>query len=362
MSLFKDMLKEGESLFKNEYALDFEFVPKLLPYRENKQHFIASCIKPLLQDRNGKNLLIFGSPGIGKTAAVRWVFRDLEEETDEVLPIYINCWQKNTTYKIILEICDVLGYKFTQNKKTEDLFRIIKEMLNKKRVVFAFDEIDKVEDFGFLYMILEEIYKKSIFLITNYKEWILDLDERIKSRLIPAMLEFQQYNREETVGILKERVRYAFASGVWADDAFMLVAEKTADMKDIRSGLHLLRESGLAAEEDARTKITLDHSKIAVKKLDEFNIKKKEDLDDESRFVLNIVKDNSGKKIGDLHKVYKQKGGGATYKTFARKIEKLSKGKFIVTKKIIGGKEGTTTIVSYQKAKTLSDFDKSQEN
>jgi cell division control protein 6 len=174
------------------------------------------------------------------------------------------------------------------------------------------------------------------------------------------MLEFPQYNREETVGILKERVKYAFVSGVWNNDAFMLVAEKTADMGDIRSGLHLLRESGLAAEDTAQKKIELEHAKTAVKKIDEFQIKKTEELDEESRFILGIIKEDSGKRIGDLHKTYKQKGGNATYKTFARKIEKLSKGKFISTKKIIGGKEGTTTIVSYQKTKTLSDFDKSQ--
>jgi cell division control protein 6 len=356
MSLFKDMLKEGESLFKNEYALDFEFVPKMLPYRENQQKYIATCIMPLIQDRNGKNLFIFGAPGIGKTAAMRWVFRDLEAETDEVMPIYINCWQKNTTHKVILEICDALDYRFTQNKKTEELFKIIKELLNNKRVIFAFDEIDKAEDFDFLYMILEEVYKKSIFLITNYKDWILDLDERIKSRLLPEMLEFKQYNRDETAGILKERMKYAFVSGVWNDDAFSLIAEKTADVKDIRSGLHLLREAGLAAESVSSRKIDLEHAKTAIQKLDEFNIKKAEELDEDSRFILGIIKENSDKRIGDLHKIYAQKGGNGTYKTFTRKVERLNDGKFVSTKKIIGGKEGTTTIVSYQKSKTLSDF------
>ena len=56
MGLFKDMLKSDESLFRDEIALDYDFLPKLLPYREKEQFYLANCIKPLLQKRNGKNL------------------------------------------------------------------------------------------------------------------------------------------------------------------------------------------------------------------------------------------------------------------------------------------------------------------
>jgi cell division control protein 6 len=79
MSLFKDVLGAGESLFKNEESLDPEWVPKLLPHREMQQKAVANALKPLLQDRNGRNVFIFGAPGIGKTAATRVVLRDLEE-------------------------------------------------------------------------------------------------------------------------------------------------------------------------------------------------------------------------------------------------------------------------------------------
>ena len=35
--------------------------------------------------------------------------------------------------------------------------------------VFVFDEIDKLEDYDFLYTILEDIYRKAIFLITSLR-------------------------------------------------------------------------------------------------------------------------------------------------------------------------------------------------
>ncbi len=357
MSLFKDMLKSDETLFKNEIALDFDFIPKLMPYREQQQRYTASCIAPLLQERNGKNLFIFGPPGIGKTAAIKWVFRDLEEETDDVIPIYINCWQKNTTYKIILEICDILGYKFTHNKKTDELFKIIKDMLNKKAAVFCFDEADKLDDTDLIYMLLEDIYKCSIFMITNFKDYILDIDDRIKSRLTPETLEFKQYSDKETEGIIKERIKYAFHEGIWSDEALKIIVDKTSKLKDIRSGLHLLKESGLAAEDTSSKKILEEHAKKAVQKLDEFSIKKSTDLEEDTRMILNIIKENSGKKIGDLFKIYKKKDGKNTYKTFQRKIEKLEKNKFIEVSKTSGGAEGNTSIISYQNVeKKLTDF------
>jgi cell division control protein 6 len=224
--MFDDMLKSDESLFMDPIALDYDFLPKLIPYREKEQKHIALCIKPLLAGRTGKNVLVHGPPGIGKTAAIRHLFKELEESTDEVLPIYINVWQKNTTFKIIMDICEKLDYKFTHNKKTEELFDIVKNMLNKKAVVLCFDEIDKAEDLDFLYMILEQIYRKTIILITNYKEWAAELDERISSRLNIEMLEFRKYNDFEIKGILEERMKYAFVANVWEHEALKTAIKK----------------------------------------------------------------------------------------------------------------------------------------
>src|SRR3989338_1441727 len=97
---FFDNLGDWESIFKNEDALDLDWVPKLMPFREQQQFHIANCIKPLLQGRNGRNLFIYGAPGVGKTSATRWVLRDLEETSENIYIIYLNCWQKNTSYKI----------------------------------------------------------------------------------------------------------------------------------------------------------------------------------------------------------------------------------------------------------------------
>ncbi|PLW79685.1 hypothetical protein C0585_06855 [Candidatus Woesearchaeota archaeon] len=356
MGMFDDMLKQGESLFKDAVALDYDYIPKLVPFRETQQRFVAESIKPLFSQRNGKNMLIHGPPGIGKTVAVRHLLKELEEKTDEIVPIYVNCWQKNTTFKILMEICDQLGYKFTHNKKTDDLFKIIEDYLNKDSVVFVFDEVDKLEDEDFLYMILEKIYRKTILLITNYQEWLVNLDERIRSRLTPELLEFKKYNGNEIKGILKQRLNYAFVDGALQDDAFNEIAKKTIEMSDIRQGLYMLKEAGNIAESKSSKSICLEHATEAIKKLEEFTIKKTDDLETEERVILNIVKTNPGKKIGELFEIYQSNGGVGVYKTFQRKIKKLADNRFLHVKKVTGGKDGTTTIVNTPQSTKLTDF------
>ena len=356
MSMFGDMLKDSESIFLDDIPLNYDFLPKIITGRESEQNKIKACIKPLVVNRNGKNILLHGSPGIGKTVVVKHMFKILEEETEDIIPIYINTWQKNTTYKIIIEICELLDYKFTHNKKTEELFDIIQKDLNKKSVVFCFDEIDKVEDLDFLYMILEKIYRKSIILITNYKSWAINLDERIKSRLNLEQLEFQKYSAVVLKQILLERLQYAFVPNVWEDSALNLAVKKTTEMGDVRTGLYILKESGNNAEDRASKKIQIEDVENAIQGVSQIKIKKTTELKDDEQVILDLVKQNSGKKIGDLFSIYKEEGGEGVYKTFQRKIEFLSKNKFISTKKQMGGIDGTTTLVNYERETKLNEY------
>lgn len=355
MGIFDTMLREGESLFRNPVALEFDFVPKLIPYREREQKHIAACIRPLFEKRNGRNIIISGKPGVGKTLGCRKVLEELEEKTDDIVPFYVNCWKRNTSYKVMLECCQLIGYQFTQNKNTEELFSVIKSVLNQKSAVLVFDEIDKIEDFDFMYLLLEELYRKTVILITNDKDWALSLDTRIASRLIPDSIEFRPYSLAETTGILEQRKQAAFVDEVWDPEAFSIIAKKAHEANDIRAGLFLLREAGQVAENASSRKVGYEHAAHALEKLSQFSIKSAETLGDEVRFILDIIRKSDEKKIGELFKDYQAEGGKAAYKTFQRSIKKLEEDRFIVCRKTAGGPEGMTTIISLANKK-LSDF------
>ena len=126
--------------------------------------------------------------------------------------------------------------------------------------------------------------------------------------------------------------------------------------KDIRCGLYLLKEAANSAEERASKKVELVDVGSAVKKLDEFNIKDPEELADDTKFVLDIVKKHSGEKIGDLFKKYQEEGGKRVYKSFQRKIKNLEDGKFVSVSKVTGA-GGNTSIVKFkEQEKKLSEF------
>lgn len=357
MGMFNNMLKNNESLFLNPIALDYDYQPKMVPYREIQQKQIANSIKPLFNGMNGRNILIHGKPGVGKTVATNSILNELEDETDEIIPIYTNCWQKNTFYKIALHLCEELGYKLTHNKKSDELFAIAAAIINKKSAVLLFDEVDKLDDVDILYIIIEKIYRKSIILITNFKEWIENLDIRVKSRLTPEIMYFPPYNQDQIKGILEQRSKYAFVENVLDGAALSLIAEKTYGIRDVRVGLHLMKESGLAAEERASRKIEVEDVNTAMGRLHEFSINQAVELPEDTQNVLAIVKKHSGLKIGDLFKKYEELGATRSYKSFQRDIKKLEKGKFVKLEKLTGD-GGNSTIIKYigAEVKKLTDF------
>ncbi len=320
--LFKKILNSSETLFKNELALDSDFTPKIIPFRESENQYIATCIRPLFHKRTGKNLIINGAPGIGKTLATKSVLIELEKETDEIIPIYINCWKKNTTYQVVLELCNAIDFKFTQNKRTDELISIITERLNKKSSVIALDEIDKIEEINILYNLAENLYRKTILLITNDKSWLSRLDPRLRSRLILDQLEFKPYTLEETKDILKQRVNYAFHQNVLDKEGLNKIAEQAFKMKDIRVGLSLLKESAEIAELNSSKSIKLDHIESAIEKIADFDKGRK--LDNDEKQILDIIKNNSDKTTGELFRIFKETYGRSE-RTFQRKIKNLEK-------------------------------------
>lgn len=347
MGLFDEILHDNESLFLDEIALDYDYVPKEIPFREQQQHFIASCIAPLINNKTGRNLFIHGAPGIGKTLAALYVKRELEEKYDDIASIYVNCWKKDTSYKILLDICEQIGYKWTHNKRTDELMKIITTILNKKRCVIFLDEADRVKELDILYSFCEDLLKKSIILIANDKNWLMNLDNRVKSRLVPELLEFEPYNSAETASIMRKRASYAFSPNVWEEEAIQSIINKTIEIQDIRSGLFLLREAGNIAESKASRKIKKEHAEKALSKLTNFKTKDSKDFSNEEQRILELVKTNSGKTIKEIHDVCKKE---FAYRTFFRKLEDLEKANMIEIVEV----PGKSSIVNY--SKKLTDF------
>ena len=345
-----DFLGSEQTIFSNPNALDINYVPKLLPHREEQQTYVATAIKPLFYGRSGKTLLVKGVSGIGKTACVRRVIMDLDdvEEADNIARVFINCWKANTTYKVAVEIAHGLGYKFTHNMSTAEIFDKISELLKKRDgLVLVLDEIDKADDYDFLYNILEEDTHKTLIVITNDYSWGGDLDPRIGSRMVPETLEFKPYSPAETEDILRERKRYAFYENTWTGEAFKKIAIKAARFRDVRVGVMLLKAAGEVAEDKSSKQVLPEHAEKAIQRTEEFKIKSSSDLTDDQKVIVEICKEHSGKTTGVLYALYLKSGGKKSEKTFKRNLDKLAN-KQILALKMTGEKfSGRSSIVTY---------------
>ena len=196
-----------------------------------------------------------------------------------------------------------------------------------------------------LYSFCEDLYKKSIILIANDSSWISKLDDRVRSRLVPEVLEFKPYNAAETEGIMRKRASYAFVPDVWESKAIQNIIDKTIEMRDIRSGLFLLREAGNYAEMKSSRKIKLEHAENALSKLEGFKIKSFSEFGEDEQKILGLVKKNSGKTVKELHDLC---SGDFSYRNFHRKIDDLRKNKMIEVEEV----PGRSSIINYSKKLT----------
>ena len=327
--LFDKILKSDESIFLNPQFLDYDYQPKLVPFRESQQQYIATCIKPILQKRNGKNIIILGKPGVGKTVCLRHVLNELREDfSNEAFCLYLNCWKRDTSFKVISEICAQLNYKWIHNKNFDELMKEAAEIINDKSAVIVLDEADKLQDQNIIYSLLEDLHRKCLILITNDNNFIVKLDNRIRSRLTPDLLEFKAYNYQQTLEILKQRAEYVFPPSVLDKEVLELIAKKASELQDLRTGLFLLKQSGEIAENKSSKKITLENVNEAISHLATVNL---DNEDSDLEIILEIIKQNSGKPKTEIFKVYEQKEG-KSQRTFQRKVVELERSNRISSK------------------------------
>jgi len=304
-----------EFIFKNEEVLSPEYLPEFLPHRENEIKQIANNILPASKGRIPQNTFLYGSPGLGKTASVKFVFREFENFTG-LKTIYINCWDYKTTHSILSKIAIELG-AFVHRRgmgKDEVLEKIFEACKKTKRaLIVCLDEVDQLifREQEALYDLLRiNQYIKNPFglvLISNNPNIFINLEPRIKSSLNIEEVEFKSYNLEEMKDILKKRVKIAFRS---VEEGVILLASNHAVKLggDVRIGLECLLKAGRLAERENSKKLKVEYMKkilSTVKPVKPEIIKEK--ITENEKVVLEIIEEKKKLSSGELYKEYSKK-------------------------------------------------------
>jgi cell division control protein 6 len=344
-NIFEAEKKTGR-IIKNEDALNFEYVPKQLPHREGQVEEIASSIKPMLGGAKGTNLFITGAPGIGKTASLKWVLRELGEHTDEVIPLYVNCWSNRTKFFIFQDMANHLKLSFTAGKSADHLLQQIEYKLKGKSAIFVFDEIDKVEDNDFLYQILEKFPRSTVFLASNMSDYTINMDPRIKSRLTIRTISFKPYSLLEVTDILRSRVKLSLKEDSIDPSLLKQIANITYNKGDLRVGLFMLREAARNAENNQHKAITEADIKPIISQLENTKIGEEEKLNSDEKKIIESIKEHNGGVAGAVYDSYKKKGGELSYRSFKRYVTRLETLGLTKTEETGAGFKGKSTKIS----------------
>jgi cell division control protein 6 len=283
-SIFLNALK-GRTLFKNHKALQSDFIPDHLPFRQTQLSSIAEILAPILHGSKPSNLLIYGKTGTGKTAATRHIITKLAETANKKHIdsnfVYCNARMSGTEYRTLGELATSTGLKipFTGLAVTEVLSRIQYFMKqNSLKTIFVIDEIDYlIRAYGddLLYDLTSSSDKispgfLSLIGISNDLQFKEELGARVQSRLSEEELVFPPYSAEELRTILNERASLALHPSSYTSAAVNLCAALSgSEHGDARRAVDLLRIAGEIAEREGTYQLDERHVRIAVQKIDQ---------------------------------------------------------------------------------------------
>lgn len=259
-----------ETLFRDPEVFEIDYVPEQFNHRDTQIRELAFQVRPGLRGGRPLNTICRGLPGTGKTTSVRKVFAEIEEVTQKLVPIYINCQIDNTKFAVFSQIYRRIfghlppasGVSFKQlldaiARALQREEQVLLVGLDDANYLLYENEINHV-----LYSLLRshEAYpgvRIGVVAIVSDMSVSLqtEVDARVASVFRPTEIYFPPYSGEEVHGILEERVLQGLYPNVLRPEMLDLVVEQTMKSGDLRVGIDLLKRATLSAEKAARRSI-----------------------------------------------------------------------------------------------------------
>ena len=312
--------KEGQALFLNRTALNPEYIPDHLPFRDAQITAVAEVLAPVLHGSKPSNLLLYGKTGTGKTAVARYVLSRLESETtsSDLAVCYINTRLASTEYRTLAHFGEQLDVEIPPTglsigDVTSKIFRAIRDA--NRSVILVLDEIDYlVKTYGddTLYQFTrssENLSPGSLSIvgISNDLKFKEALDPRVLSSLREEELVFPPYTVAELHEILRERAATAFKTSAILDSAINLCAAIAgSEHGDARRAVDLLRIAGEVAEREGLRQIDDSCVRKASEKAEQDRVEEAlRSLPVQNKAILlTAAKFQSGTNTGELYLAY----------------------------------------------------------
>jgi orc1/cdc6 family replication initiation protein len=263
--------------------------------RDEQLTRIIGNLRPVFRADGIPDMLLTGPSGTGKSLIIHAVCKQIVEiceshgETFGVLSV--NCEGPDTAdravYRLVKTAAEEIGVDpgvpqtgVSTDQKLERLYELIRRHYD--GVIFILDEIDTLEgpyqdaEYNSLIYQLSRARKLgdfdgpiSLTTITNYADFMKNLNSRAQSSYNPDDIFFDDYDANQLRNILEHR-RDAFKQGALADDVIPLVgAFGSQTHGDARKAIDLLRWAGELAERQNNKTVTEENVREAQKKYTE---------------------------------------------------------------------------------------------
>ena len=264
-------LMDHQTLIRGADVFECHYTPETIYYRDPQLRELAGAISPALHGASPTNANLRGPPGTGKTTCVRQIFKELEETTRSVVPVFVDCKTTNTAFRVFAVVYHKLFSQkpFPSGIPIQRLMDPIADELIKRQAILivCLDDANYLRHNGQLDIVIRflvRMYESYPGVKTGVVTTISDhtycpvtvLDPAVVSVWQPEEIPFSHYTREEVQTILQDRVRLGLYPGVITPDVLDAIVDLTMEGGDIRVGIDLLKDSVRNAERNARTVVT----------------------------------------------------------------------------------------------------------
>lgn len=287
----------SQPILLDESLFDETFIPERLVSREGQIRELARCLAPIRSGKSAGNIFLYGPPGTGKTSVCRWILKEHFPKHS----VYVNCWNKRTTHKIMEEILLQMGQMVHGRESASDLIKKFEKL--GRKIVVCLDESDQMKEPDILY-VLPRI-SCSVVLISNQTFPLSALDSRIKSGLLLHEVEFKAYSVDDIMKILKDRIDYGIRPGAIDNTLLSLVSRMCGG--DARVALQTIKIAAREAESKDIDRLTMDEVRSAIRCSRKYRLSYlMGKLNDHQRIVYEILKHHGGIGSGELFREYRK--------------------------------------------------------
>ena len=256
----------GPTVFKAMEKLDFDYVPKELPHRDEQLRKLARIFGQILTSNISENAFVTGNVGTGKTVMTKKFCGDFKKYAVEsgvaLETVHVNCRRRNSDSSVMLKIVTHFQESFPDRGfSVDEMLDSVRKHLNQRKchLIVVLDEVD---------VLLKKSGSNLIYLLTRFNEEntsgtntislilisqvnVMDMMEKAALSTFKRtnIIEMNKYAIKELADILIQRIELAFKKNVIDTEAIDLIADIAAVEGDARLAIELLWKSGMAAND-----------------------------------------------------------------------------------------------------------------